>query len=158
MCVTDVLEVHLRNCIIKMCRRKLPAAVPPCNQSQICFRIIKCLRAIISSASSCISFKTSFSHGKEKVKTFVSSSSLFMKTHCFYHTLWLPYLNLCSRNLFFFFPMDYMWYIAYEHSTIGNSQLYVRMETQGGTDNPKPFYIWLSNTLGEFALGGSPSC
>lgn len=86
-----------------MCRRKLPAAVPPCNQSQICFRIIKCLRAIISSASSCISFKTSFSHGKEKVKTFVSSSSLFMKTHCFYHTLWLPYLNLCSRNLFFFF-------------------------------------------------------
>lgn len=144
-----------------MCRQKLPGAMPPCNQSNICFRIIKCLRAIISSASSCISFKTSFSHAKEKVKTFVSSSSLFMKIHCFYHTFCLPYFNLYFRNLFFFFhffPMNHVRSIAYEHSTTGESQLYVRMETQGSTDNPKPFHIWLSNTLCEFSLGGSLPC
>lgn len=78
---------------------------------------------------------------KKKVKPFVSSSSLFMKTHCFRSTFWLPYFNLCFWTHLFF--VDYVWSVVYEHSSIVNSQLSVWMEAYGGTGNPKSFYIWL---------------
>lgn len=78
---------------------------------------------------------------KEKVKTFVSSSSLFMKTHCFHSTSGFLILICVSEIIFIF--MDYVWSIVYEHSSIVNSQLSVWMEAYGGKGNPKSFYIWL---------------
>lgn len=100
----------------------------------------------------------SLMQGKKK-KNFVSSSSLFMKTYCFHSTSWLPYFNMCFwTHLFFFFFVDNVWSVVYEHSSRVISQLSVWMEAYGGTGNPKSFYIWLLNTLCEFSLGGLPSC
>lgn len=118
MCVTDVLEVHLRNCIIKMCRQKLPAAMPPCNQSHICFRIIKCLRAIISSASSCISFKTSYSHGERKSENICQLQfSLYEDPLFSQHLLALSLRFVSDIFSFFLSFMNYvLWYIVYEQT------------------------------------------
>lgn len=93
---------------------------------------------------------------RKKVKPFVSPSSLLVKTHCFHNTFWLSRFNTCFWTHLFF--VDSVWSVVYEHSSIVNSQLSVWMEAYGGTGNPKSFYIWLSNTLCEFSLGGLPSC
>lgn len=61
---------------------------------------------------------------------------------------------ICFRNLFFLSLVAYVRFIVYEHSSRVDSQLSIRMETYGGTDNPESFYICLSNTFCEFSLGG----
>lgn len=90
-----------------MGRQKLPAAMPPCHQSQICLRVIRSLRAIISSASSCIYLKLSIVMSEKKkpkkyLPALVSQPHIFrlLSEICWCYTIHFQENIVCESLIF----------------------------------------------------------